>query len=77
MERLLDIHSLLFDKPDPEKLLALQGELAQEVRRLLGTDSSNLDAALADWAGVENLEERMVAGHIDPVVLEHLRRSRL
>lgn len=75
LARLLDIHSLLFGKPDPDKVLALQGELAAEVRRLLGTDASDLDAALADWAGVENLEERMVAGHIDPVVLDHLRRS--
>jgi len=75
LERILDIHSLLFGKPDPEKVLALQGELAAEVRRLLGTDSSDLDAALADWAGVENLEERMVPGAIDPLVLEHLRQS--
>jgi hypothetical protein len=28
---------------------------------------------LADWAGVENLEERLVPGRIDPLVLEHLR----
>lgn len=76
LARILDIHSLLFDKPDPDKVLVLQGELALEVRQLLGADSSDLDAALADWAGVENLEERMVAGHIDPLVLEHLRRSR-
>jgi uncharacterized Ntn-hydrolase superfamily protein len=76
LARVLDLHSLLFDKPDPEKVLALQGEVADEVRRLLGTDTSDLDAALADWAGVENLEERMVPGAIDPLVLEHLRRSR-
>jgi uncharacterized Ntn-hydrolase superfamily protein len=76
LARALDVHSLLFGKPDPEKVLALQGELAEEVRRLLGTDSADLEAALADWAGVENLEERMVPGGIDPVVLEHLRRSR-
>jgi uncharacterized Ntn-hydrolase superfamily protein len=75
LARVLDIHSLLFGKPDPEKLLALQGDLAEEVRRLLGTDADDLDAALADWAGVENLEERMVPGAIDPLVLEHLRRS--
>jgi len=76
LERILDIHSLLFDKPDPDKVLALQGELALEVQGLLGTDSADLDAALADWAGVENLEERMVPGAIDPLVLEHLRRTR-
>jgi uncharacterized Ntn-hydrolase superfamily protein len=76
LARILDIHSLLFGKPDPAKVLALQGELADEVRGLLGTNGSDLDAALADWAGVENLEERMVPGAIDPLVLEHLRRSR-
>jgi uncharacterized Ntn-hydrolase superfamily protein len=76
MARILDIHSLLFDRPDPAKVLALQGDLAKEVRHLLGSDGADLDAALADWAGVENLEERMVPGGIDPLVLEHLRRSR-
>jgi hypothetical protein len=32
-------------------------------------------AALESWAGVENLEERMVPGLIDPVVLAHLRAT--
>jgi uncharacterized Ntn-hydrolase superfamily protein len=32
-------------------------------------------ASLDDWAGVENYEERMVAGGIDPVVLEKLREA--
>lgn len=77
LARVLDIHSLLFGKPDPDKVIALQGDLAAEVRRLLGAaGESDLDAALADWAGVENLEERMVPGHIDPLVLDHLRRLR-
>ena len=34
-----------------------------------------LDAALAGWAGVENVEERLAPGHLDPLVLEMLRRS--
>ncbi|HEY2946790.1 MAG TPA: DUF1028 domain-containing protein [Micromonosporaceae bacterium] len=79
--RLLDIHTLLFGKPDPATLLDLTGPLADEVRARLataghpsrGTDGAALDAALADWAGVENLEERIVAGRIDPLVLAHLR----
>jgi uncharacterized Ntn-hydrolase superfamily protein len=75
MVRLLDIHTMLFGKADPATLLALEGALADEVRALLGSES-DLDKALADWAGVENLEERMVPGKIDPLVLEHLRRSR-
>jgi Putative peptidoglycan binding domain len=36
-------------------------------------DEAGLDAALAAWAGIENLEERVVAGRIDPLVLAHLR----
>jgi uncharacterized Ntn-hydrolase superfamily protein len=79
--RLLDVHTLLFGRPDPATLRPLTGELAEEVRGLLaaagfpaaGPDAAALDKALADWAGVENLEERMVAGRLDPLVLAHLR----
>jgi uncharacterized Ntn-hydrolase superfamily protein len=74
--RLLDIHELYFGRSNPATLLALEGELAAEVRRLLGAaDESDVNDALASWAGVENLEERMVPGKIDPVVLKHLRQS--
>ncbi|WP_203915534.1 DUF1028 domain-containing protein, partial [Rhizocola hellebori] len=73
MARLLDIHEMLFGKPDPSKLMPLEGPLAEEVRSLLATDAPDLDAALADWAGVENLEERMVPGMIDLIVLQYLR----
>ena len=79
--RLLDLHSLYFDKADPAALLPLSGVLAEEVRARLAElghagepTTDGLDGALADWAGIENLEERMVAGHIDPLVLAHLRR---
>lgn len=78
LARILDIHTLLFGKPDPATLLPLEGDLADEVRALLATVStvSDLDTALASWAGVENLEERVVPGKIDPLVLNHLRLSR-
>jgi len=33
----------------------------------------DLTGALADWAGMQNLEERLVPGRIDPVVLAQLR----
>ncbi|WP_155373187.1 DUF1028 domain-containing protein [Catellatospora vulcania] len=78
LARLLDIHTLLFGKPDPATLLPLRDTLADEVHTLLaarGHTSSDLDAALSGWAGIENLEERMVPGHIDPLVLAHLRAS--
>ncbi len=73
--RLLDLHALYFDKPDPAALLDLVGDLAEEVRtRLTGLGhAGELDAALADWAGIENLEERIVPGHIDPLVLAPLQ----
>jgi uncharacterized Ntn-hydrolase superfamily protein len=79
LARLLDLHTLLFDQPDPATLLPLRDELADEVRALLaalGHGQSNLDLALADWAGIENLEERLVPGSLDPLVLAHLRQAR-
>jgi len=82
LARLLDTHELLFGKPDPETLLDLDGTLADEVRERLAvaghptanTGADALDAALASWAGVENLEERIVPNKIDPKVLGELRR---
>jgi uncharacterized Ntn-hydrolase superfamily protein len=80
LARLLDIHEMLFGRPDPDALLDLTGDLADEVGARLGAvghpvAGRDLDAALASWAGVENLEERLVPGRIDPVVLAHLRRT--
>lgn len=76
--RLLAVHIMLFEKPDPSTLIDLTGDLATEVAGLLAAaghapTGSDLDTALADWAGVENLEERLVPGRIDPLVLVHLR----
>jgi uncharacterized Ntn-hydrolase superfamily protein len=76
--RLLDLHDLYFGKPDPDTLLDLSGELAIEVRRRLadlGHVDDDLDAALAGWAGIENYEERLVPGRIDPLVLAKLREA--
>jgi uncharacterized Ntn-hydrolase superfamily protein len=82
LDRLLDLHTLYFGHADPGDLLPLQGGIAAEVRDRLdrldhrgGPGTEGLDAALAGWAGIENLEERIVPGRIDPLVLEHLRRS--
>jgi uncharacterized Ntn-hydrolase superfamily protein len=78
--RLLEMHSLYFERPDPATLLELSGPVGDEVRALLaaaghqaGPDLADLDEALASWAGIANLEERIVAGHIDPLVLDQLR----
>jgi uncharacterized Ntn-hydrolase superfamily protein len=79
LARLLDLHILYFERPDPATLLELTGAVADEVRaqlaRLGYPDGGDLDATLADWAGVANLEERMAAGRIDPLVLEQLRSA--
>ena len=72
LARLLDLHELYFTAPDPATLLPLIGELAGEVQRKLSAlGYSDLDS----WAGVENLEMRIVPDAIDPLVLEHLREA--
>ncbi|MDP9101958.1 MAG: DUF1028 domain-containing protein [Actinomycetota bacterium] len=72
LQRLLDLHGLYFGKPDPDALLPLEGTLLREVSdRLTMLGYPSLDA----WAGVENYEERMVEGAIDPVVLAKLREA--
>jgi uncharacterized Ntn-hydrolase superfamily protein len=81
--RLLGIHELLFGDPDPEALLDLSGDLLAEVRERLSAQGypseddspAALETALARWAGRENLEERLIEGKLDPVVLDYLRQS--
>jgi uncharacterized Ntn-hydrolase superfamily protein len=76
--RLLELHELYFGRPDPATLVELAGPVADEVRGLLaalGHADPDLDAALAGWAGVENYEERLVPGRIDPLVLGRLRTA--
>lgn len=71
--RLMDIHALLFGKP--ESTLPLEGDVADRLRRALdalGYDDPDLEQALHRAAGIENLEERLVAGAVDPVVLDYL-----
>ncbi|MCU1593734.1 MAG: fimbrial assembly protein FimA [Frankiales bacterium] len=70
LQRLLDLHTLYFGKP--EKTLPLEGELKAEVeQRLRSLGYQDIE----DWAGVENYEERMVPGAIDVLVLEKLREQ--
>jgi uncharacterized Ntn-hydrolase superfamily protein len=79
--RLLDLHELYFGKPEPASLLPLEGDVAAEVAVSLDklgypTDrGARLVEALDSWAGVENFEERLVPGKLDPVLLEQLRRQ--
>ncbi|NLU77722.1 DUF1028 domain-containing protein [Micromonospora sp. HNM0581] len=78
--RLLSVHTMLFSRPDPATLLDLSGGLAAEVAGLLTAlgypaDPAGPEDALVAWAGLENLEERLAPGRIDPVVLAHLRTA--
>src|SRR4051795_12374569 len=78
--RLLEMHTLYFGRPDPATRLDLPGPVGAEVRERLaaaghpaGPAPADLDEALASWAGIATLEERLVPGAIDPLVLDQLR----
>jgi len=73
--RLIGIHDLLFGTP--ESWLPLEGATESRLRRVLdslGYRDADLDRALFTAAGIENLEERIKPGHVDPVVLDYLER---
>jgi uncharacterized Ntn-hydrolase superfamily protein len=75
LARLMEIHSLLFGKP--EETLELTGEVAARLSvalDTLGWTDPDLQSALIACAGVENLEERMVPDRVDPVVLSYLEQ---
>ena len=77
--RLLDLHFLYFERPDPDTLLPLEGTLATEVGDALTavgyspSDYDSLDAAFARWSGVNNYEERTIVGQLDPIVWQILQ----
>ena len=74
LRRIYDIHQLLFGTTPRERWLSIEGDLREEVDSLLSRAGYE---RLEDWAGVENLEERVDGEDaIDPVVLERLRRVR-
>jgi uncharacterized Ntn-hydrolase superfamily protein len=74
LRRLYGLQQLLFGKTDRSEWIPVDEALRAEITDRLRTLGYQ---RLEDWAGVENLEER-VAGDdaIDPVVLEQLRRAR-
>ncbi len=80
--RLLGLHDLFFGRPDPDALRPLDGKLLEEVHGLLvqvghpptAVEPVAVRTAMWDWAGVENLEERIPdSPGVDPVVLDVLR----
>ncbi len=73
LRRLYGIHDALFGKTARSEWLPVDDELRAELDERL--DKLGY-ASLADWAGVENLEERVDGeDSVDPVVLEALRRQ--
>lgn len=76
LARLYDLHRLYFDRTPADQWVAVDDELAAEMRQRLATVGYGGDLAVAfeRWAGAENLENRFDGmERIDPVVLAHLR----
>lgn len=78
LRRLYGIHRRLFGKTRREEWIPVDDVLARELRDRLARlgYEGELPDALARWAGVENLEERVDGVEaIDPVVLDALRTA--
>jgi uncharacterized Ntn-hydrolase superfamily protein len=78
LHRLFGLHQQLFGATPGEDWLDVDEALAAELRDRLSRLGyrGELDQSFADWAGTENLEERVDGvKRIDPVVLEALRRQ--
>jgi uncharacterized Ntn-hydrolase superfamily protein len=78
LRRLYGLHNELFGITPPEDWLAVDEILSSELRDRLGKlgYDGELDRAFIDWAGTENLEERVDGvERIDPVVLGALRKQ--
>jgi uncharacterized Ntn-hydrolase superfamily protein len=78
LRRLLALHRLYFDRPDPAEALPVEGALREELRAVLARRGFDPDAdwrnALFGYFGWENLEERWLDEHrLDPAVLAYIR----
>ena len=81
LQGLLALQRLYFERPDAGALVAIDGDVAERLLRVLRAAGEepgerwgvSAEAALRAVAGIENLEERLVEpGLVDPAVLEHL-----
>jgi uncharacterized Ntn-hydrolase superfamily protein len=74
LQRLYAIHDLLFGRTPEDQLIPVD-QVQAEVSELLAKvgRSGPVEVALREWAGMENLEERLYDGRVDPVVLRALR----
>ncbi len=85
LKRLLDLHHLYLGKTDPKDILPIDANIARELQAMMqrrGYYASALNGewdaaaqkAFREFAGVENLEDRLLEGaRIDRVVLDFLR----
>ena len=74
LRRVFEIHDLLFGKTPREDWLDVDDVLRAELRERLSALGYE---RLEDWAGVENLEERVDGEDaVDPVVLQRLRSAK-
>ncbi len=86
LKRLLDLHHLYLGKTNPADIESIDASIARELQEMMrrrgfydGEISGEWDVAtqkaFREFAGVENLEDRLVEGsRIDRVVLDFLRK---
>lgn len=88
LKALVDLHHLYFKPPAPGEMVAIEGELAREVQRILqragyydglvtGTYDPATRKALTELIGTENFEERFdeASGLISSQVMDILRQK--
>ncbi len=87
LKRLLDLHRLYLGKTKPEDIIPLDAATVRELQAMMrrrgyyrgetdGEWSGATQTAFREFAGVENLEDRLVEGaNIDRVVLGFLRQK--
>ena len=85
LKRLLDLHHLYLGKTNPADIMPIDSNIARELQTLMqargyydstlnGTWDAATQTAFREFAGIENLEERLLNGaFIDRVVLNFLR----
>ena len=76
LRRIYGLHDAIFGKTPREEWVEVDDELASELRERLAKlgYEGELGESLFNWAGTENLEERLDgAEQLDPVLLESLR----
>jgi len=74
LQRIYAIHDLHFGRTPEAQLIPLD-QVQAELADLLGRvgHAGPIEPGLREWAGMENLEERLHDGRVDPIVLRALR----